>query len=115
MLTMTSPTTPTNFSLAALAERTGIRAFEGPLTAELVRDPGNYGLGQVPREKAPDATTTSICGFCSTGCSLNLHLRNGAAVNLTPDPEYPVNLGMACPKGWESLRVLDTERRATMR
>ena len=100
-------------SFSALLEKTGIRAFEGPLTEELVRDPGRYGLGQVPRERAPDATTTSVCGFCSTGCSLNLHLRDGVAVNLTPDPDYPVNLGMACPKGWEALAPLEAEDRLT--
>jgi assimilatory nitrate reductase catalytic subunit len=57
--------------------------------------------------------TTAVCGFCSTGCSLNLHLREGEAVALTPTTEYPVNLGMACPKGWEALSVLDSPDRAT--
>ena len=32
---------------------------------------------------------------------------------LTPTADYPVNLGMACPKGWESLAVLDAPDRAT--
>ncbi len=31
---------------------------------------------------------------------------------LTPAPDYPVNLGMACPKGWEALAVLDSPDRA---
>ena len=53
------------------------------------------------------------CGFCSTGCGLTVHLRDGEAVNLTPSADYPVNLGMACPKGWEALTVLDADDRAT--
>ncbi len=53
-----------------------------------------------------------ICGFCSTGCSLDVHLRDDEAINLTPTVDYPVNLGSACPKGWESLAVLDSPDRA---
>ena len=34
----------------------------------------------------------------------------GEAINLTPGPAYPVNLGMACPKGWEALTPLARPR-----
>jgi assimilatory nitrate reductase catalytic subunit len=90
-----------------------LRAFDGPLTRELVRRPGGFGLGQVPAVRAPDATASMVCGFCSTGCSLDVHLRDGKAVNITPTTAYPVNLGMACPKGWESLTPLSAPDRAT--
>lgn len=90
------------------------REWDGPLTADLVREPGKFGLGQVPSRWLPDATTKAICGFCSTGCGLKLHLKDGEAVNLTPDPDYPVNIGTACPKGWEALAVLDAPDRAKM-
>lgn len=85
----------------------------GPLTAELLRNPGGFGLGQVPIRQTPDATTAMTCGFCSTGCSLTVHLKEGAAIGLSPTTEYPVNLGMACPKGWEALNVLKSSDRAT--
>jgi assimilatory nitrate reductase catalytic subunit len=84
----------------------------GPLTRELLREPGGFGLGQVPTTIKPDAVTTSVCGYCATGCSLNIHLKDGEAINLTPNTNYPVNLGMACPKGWEALTVLDAPDRA---
>ncbi len=90
-----------------------LHAKTGPLSRELLRQPGEFGLGQVPARTAPDATTTLVCGYCSTGCGLNAHLKNGEAVNLSPTTEYPVNLGMACPKGWEALTVLDAPDRAT--
>lgn len=89
------------------------REFSGPLTRELVQRPGEFGLGQVPERLKPDATTTMVCGFCSTGCGLNVHLRDGQAINLTPTTTYPVNLGMACPKGWEALTPLSAPNRAT--
>jgi assimilatory nitrate reductase catalytic subunit len=85
----------------------------GPLSSELVREPGRFGLGQVPSRLAPDATTSMVCGFCSTGCSLDVHLKDGHAVNITPTNGYPVNLGKACPKGWEALAPLSAPDRAT--
>lgn len=86
---------------------------QGPLTTELLREPGDFGLGQVPLKTKPDTTTDMVCGYCSTGCSLRIHLKDDVAVNLSPATEYPVNLGMACPKGWEALSVLDSPSRAT--
>ena len=90
------------------------REWDGPLTADLVRAPGRFGLGQVPTRLRPDATTTIVCGFCATGCGLTAHLKEGEAINLSADPDYPVNLGMACPKGWEALTPLAAADRATM-
>jgi len=89
-----------------------LRRFTGPLTTELLQTPGRFGLGQVPSRLKPDNTTGMVCGFCSVGCGLNVHLRESQAVNLTPNPEYPVNLGMACPKGWEALTPLSAKDRA---
>jgi assimilatory nitrate reductase catalytic subunit len=86
---------------------------QGPLTEELMLEPGRFGLGLTPAQLQADSIAGSVCGFCSTGCNLNIHLRESSAVGLTPDADYPVNLGMACPKGWVSLAVLDAPDRAT--
>ncbi len=86
----------------------------GPLTRDLVLEPGRFGLGKVPARLKPASTVTSICGYCATGCQLKIHLdRNGSAINLSPQSGYPVNLGMACPKGWQALDPLDAPDRAT--
>lgn len=92
-----------------------LREWTGPLTNDLVQHPGDFGLGQLPRRLEVAGTTTSICGFCGTGCQLEIHLnRAGEAINLSASTEYPVNLGMACPKGWESLiPLLATDRGTT--
>jgi anaerobic selenocysteine-containing dehydrogenase len=100
-----TPTTP--------QRTTWLREFDGPLTSELVQQPGAFGLGRVPLRLKPDATTTLVCGFCSTGCGLTAHLRDGQAINLSAASEYPVNLGLACPKGWEALTPLSAPDRAT--
>jgi assimilatory nitrate reductase catalytic subunit len=90
-----------------------LRQRNGQLTRELLLEPASHGLGLAPARLMPDATTSMVCGYCSTGCSLNVHLKDGQAVNLSPTSRYPVNLGMACPKGWEALTVLDAPDRAT--
>ena len=90
-----------------------LREWTGPLTRDLVLKPASFSLGHVPARLQPDATTRVVCGFCSTGCALDVHLKEGVAVNLTPTADYPVNLGMACPKGWEALTPLAAPDRAT--
>ena len=59
------------------------------------------------------AAPSMVCGFCSVGCSLDVTVADGVAVSLTPTVDYPVNLGMACPKGWEALTPLRAPDRAT--
>jgi len=89
-----------------------LHARQGDMTRELAQQPGD--LGNLPARLTPSSTATSICGFCSTGCSLKIHLdASGQAINLTPNKDYPVNLGMACPKGWEALTPLAAPDRVT--
>ncbi len=90
-----------------------LRRWKGRQTADLALQPAGFGVGKVPARWVPDTTTTAVCGFCSTGCGLKIHLRDGRAVNLTPDTDHPVNLGMACPKGWEALACLEASDRGT--
>ncbi|HLP09724.1 MAG TPA: molybdopterin oxidoreductase family protein [Opitutaceae bacterium] len=89
-----------------------LHARTGKMTRELAHTPSEFG--NLPVRLAPTTTARSICGYCSTGCSLEIHLdAHGQARNLTPDKAYPVNLGMACPKGWEALTPLAAPDRAT--
>ena len=108
-----SDSLPTATKERSSAWRGLLHQEDGPLTRELLLSPGGFGLGQVPAGQVPDAITKSICGFCSTGCALDIHLQEGQAISLTPSANYPVNLGLACPKGWEALTVLKSKDRAT--
>jgi assimilatory nitrate reductase catalytic subunit len=74
---------------------------------------GNPELRQAAAQRAPDTTATMVCGYCSTGCGLDVHLAEGEATGLSPAAAYPVNRGAACPKGWEALTVLEAPDRAT--
>lgn len=86
----------------------------GPLTRELVLNPSLYGLPSRVDAHNADGVVKSVCGYCSTGCNLNISMKDGEAVSLSPATRYPVNLGMACPKGWQALEVLDSPDRATV-
>ncbi|HXT10343.1 MAG TPA: nitrate reductase [Candidatus Angelobacter sp.] len=99
--------------MSTVANKSLLREWTGPLTQELVLHPTSFGLGRIPARLRPDATTTTVCGFCSTGCGLDVHLRDGGAINLSANAHYPVNIGMACPKGWEALTPLAAPDRAT--
>lgn len=94
--------------------KTLLKQYDGPQTRDLVLSPGKFGLGRVPERLKPSSTVSSICGYCATGCQLKIHLdADGRAINLSPQSGYPVNLGMACPKGWQALDPLDAPDRAT--
>jgi anaerobic selenocysteine-containing dehydrogenase len=101
-----------SLDLAARTRRL-IKDKQGVLTRDLLRTPGGFGLGQVSKRLTPDSTTMLVCGFCSTGCGLDVHLKQGEAINLSPTSDYGVNQGMACPKGWEALTPLRAPDRAT--
>lgn len=90
-----------------------MRPKDGALTRELALERSSLGLGSLPQRLLPQQTTDLICGYCSTGCSLTVHIKDNAPVNLTPTLNYPVNSGEACPKGWESLTPLGAADRAT--
>lgn len=86
---------------------------DGPLTRELQKDASALGLGLLPRNLQADSATSMVCGFCSTGCGLSMLFKGNQLLGLLPDGRYPVNRGMACPKGWEALEPLKGQSRGT--
>jgi formate dehydrogenase major subunit len=42
---------------------------------------------------------TTACNFCSCGCGMICHVRDGKLVNLEGDPDHVVNQGALCSKG----------------
>lgn len=93
-----------------------LRARTGPRTEELARSRLERADGtnvQVPVRQAPEQVSTSICGYCSTGCALDVHRRGAIPVNVVPNAAYPVNQGSACPKGWEAMSPMTAADRAT--
>jgi len=96
--------------------KNGLKKFffesEGKYSREKELGRAVNGSGLLPKRLLPDSIVKSICGYCSIGCSLDIHMKNGEAINLVPTDDYPVNMGVACPKGWESLTPLAAEDRS---
>ncbi len=42
---------------------------------------------------------TTACNFCSCGCGIVAHVKDGELVNLEGDPDHVINEGSLCPKG----------------
>jgi formate dehydrogenase major subunit len=43
--------------------------------------------------------TTTVCPYCSVGCSIIVSTRDGKVVNTEGDPDSPINRGSLCSKG----------------
>lgn len=56
-------------------------------------------------------STTTICPFCSVGCGLIVHTKDGKVVNAEGDPDHPINRGSLCPKGGALFQIANNERR----
>lgn len=53
----------------------------------------------VKYEPLPDEKKALICGFCSQGCELTMHVRQGRIQASVPADCGPVNQGQACVRG----------------
>lgn len=53
----------------------------------------------VKYELLPDDKKSTICGFCSQGCELTLHLKERRIQASVPAEQGPVNRGQACVRG----------------
>jgi formate dehydrogenase major subunit len=43
--------------------------------------------------------TTTVCPYCSVGCSILIYTKDGKVINAEGDPDSPINEGTLCPKG----------------
>lgn len=63
--------------------------------------------------KIKDAkVTTTICPYCSVGCSILVYTKDGKVINTEGDPESPINEGTLCPKGASLTQMVTNPSRA---
>jgi formate dehydrogenase major subunit len=55
--------------------------------------------------------TTTICPYCSVGCSILIHAKEGKVINVEGDPDGPINEGTLCPKGASLFQMVNNETR----
>jgi formate dehydrogenase major subunit len=88
---------------------------------------GTIALGTVGTALSPDEAnakemalriegatqTTTVCPYCSVGCSILVHSKDGKVINVEGDPESPINEGTLCPKGASLFQMANNETRLT--
>lgn len=50
-------------------------------------------------EGKPERTVSSICPYCSIGCTLDFNLKNGRIISTKPNENEALNQGQACVRG----------------
>ncbi len=55
---------------------------------------------------------TTACNFCSCGCGMVCHVRDGKLLNLEGDPDHVVNEGALCSKGAAMRATHESPQRA---
>lgn len=66
--------------------------------------------GPEPAHVIPDKWVYSTCGFCGTGCGIEIGVKGGEAVSIRGTEGYPVNDGLLCTKGiyqWKTIGAPD--------
>jgi anaerobic selenocysteine-containing dehydrogenase len=51
------------------------------------------------RPALQNGTVATLCRMCDTRCAINVQLKEGVIVDITPFDRHPVNLGRMCPRG----------------
>jgi formate dehydrogenase major subunit len=54
---------------------------------------------------------TTACNFCSCGCGMVAHVKDGKLVNLEGDPDHVINEGSLCPKGAAMRATHESDQR----
>jgi formate dehydrogenase major subunit len=83
---------------------------------------GTVGAALTPEEAAAKELglriegakqTTTVCPYCSVGCSILIHSKDGKVINVEGDPDSPINEGTLCPKGASLFQMANNETRLT--
>ena len=51
--------------------------------------------------------TKTICPYCSVGCGIIVHTKDGKVINTEGDPEHPINEGTLCSKGASLYQIMN--------
>ena len=57
--------------------------------------------------------TTTVCPYCSVGCGILVHTKDGKVINTEGDPDHPVNEGTLCSKGASLYQIVNNPKRIT--
>ena len=88
-----------------------LAAGAGFAVAELGADPQELQAATQESKLAGAKQVTTICNFCSCGCGMVCHVKDGKLVNLEGDPDHIINQGALCSKGAAMKATHDSDQR----
>jgi formate dehydrogenase major subunit len=59
-----------------------------------------------PRTASADKVVKSVCPYCAVGCGQDVHVKDGAVIQIEGDADSPVSRGRLCPKGSASKQLV---------
>jgi len=83
---------------------------------------GTAGVALTPEQAAAQGQTlriegakqtTTVCPYCSVGCSILIHSKDGKVINVEGDPDSPINEGILSAKGASLFQMANNETRLT--
>ncbi|MBI1810793.1 MAG: twin-arginine translocation signal domain-containing protein [Nitrospirae bacterium] len=83
---------------------------------------GAASLGLTPEETAAKELelrtkgakeTKTICPYCSVGCGMVVHTKDGKVINTEGDVEHPISEGTLCSKGASLYQIINNPARLT--
>src|SRR3972149_1565461 len=57
--------------------------------------------------------TRTVCPFCSVGCGIIVHTKDGKGVYTEGDQDHPINEGTLCSKGASLCQIINNPLRLT--
>jgi len=99
-----------------VTRRTFLKASAATAAGTLLLDRLGFDLSAAEtyarelRTKTAEETTT-ICCYCSVGCGILVHTKEGKVISSEGDPDHPINEGSLCSKGGSIYQVANNENR----
>jgi formate dehydrogenase major subunit len=101
-----------SLSRRAFLKLTGGTAVAGVLAVEVSSPAEASPVEKDLRIKGAKETPT-ICPYCSVGCGIIVHTKEGKVINTEGDPDHPINEGTLCSKGASLYQLVNNPQRLT--
>ena len=99
-----------------ITRRTFLKASAATAAGAILMDRLGFDLSAAERYvrelriKGAEETTT-ICCYCSVGCGILVHTKEGKVISSEGDPDHPISEGSLCSKGGSIFQVANNENR----
>lgn len=97
-----------------VSRRDFLKISGGTVVAGTLSGAAQAGEARVEELRIKDAkVTNTICPFCSVGCGITVHVKDGEVINAEGDKEHPISEGTLCSKGAALYQIANNPKRVT--